>query len=207
MKKLSITALLASAIISGVFSLSSCGNNAKSGKADNTKTSAQQSGAEDKTEKGGIAYVCIDSIINNYDFCTEHSKVLQNRMNSIQASLNAKGKALQNAAMNFQQKVQSGAITSREQAAKMQASLQKQQADLERLQNKYSENFEKERQKYNDAMRDSIERFLKDYNKDHKYSIILSRVENNILYADKSMDITEDVVNGLNKRYKSSKSK
>jgi Skp family chaperone for outer membrane proteins len=32
-------------------------------------------------------------------------------------------------------------------------------------------------------------------------------VENNILYADKSMDITEDVVNGLNKRYKSSKSK
>jgi len=30
-------------------------------------------------------------------------------------------------------------------------------------------------------------------------------VENNILYAEKKMDITEDVLNGLNKRYKSSK--
>ena len=56
-------------------------------------------------------------------------------------------------------------------------------------------------------MKDSIENFLKDYNKDHKYAIILSKVENNILYADKSLDITEDVLNGLNKRYKSSKDK
>ena len=128
-------------------------------------------------------------------------------MNNIKATLASKGKALQNSAINFQQKVQSGAITSQEQAQKIQASLQKQQMELENLQDKYSAQFEKERQKYNEEMKDSIENFLKDYNKDHKYAMILSKVENNILYADKSLDITEDVLNGLNKRYKSSKDK
>ena len=78
-----------------------------------------------KEENGKIAYVCIDSIINNYEFCTEHSKVLEKRMNNIKATLASKGKALQNSAINFQQKVQSGAITSQEQAQKIQASLQK----------------------------------------------------------------------------------
>lgn len=200
-----ISKLITSVFILGAFSLYSCGSNGstKSGKPDKPEVKTA-----DKSENdAGIAYVCIDSIINNYDFCTDHSKVLQKRMNSIQASLNAKGKALQNAVDNFQQKMQSGAITSRDQAAKIQSSLARQQADLEKLQSKYSESFEKERQKYNDEMKDSIENFLKDYNKDHRYSIILSKVENNILYADKSMDITEDVVNGLNKRYKSGKKK
>ena len=166
---------------------------------------SQSAAKGDNEECGKIAYVCIDTIINSYEFCIEHSKLLEKRMNNIKATLAAKGKALQNSAISFQQKVQSGAITSQEQAQKIQASLQKQQIELENLQDKYSAQFEKERQKYNDEMKDSIENFLKDYNKEHKYSMILSKVENNILYADKKMDITEDVLNGLNKRYKSSK--
>lgn len=51
-------------------------------------------------------------------------------------------------------------------------------------------------------MRDSIQSFLRDYNKQKGYSIILSKAGDNILYANPAMDITTDVVNGLNKRYK-----
>ena len=86
-----------------------------------------------------------------------------------------------------------------------QASLQKRQEELQVLQEKLSREFEEERQKYNDEMRDSIENFLQDYNKTHKYSIILSKIESNILYADKPMNITQDVLKGLNKRYKANK--
>lgn len=205
MKK-SLTKLFVASMMLGVtFSIYSC--NSKEEKASATSKNNQVNTKSDKEENGKIAYVCIDSIINNYEFCTEHSKVLEKRMNNIKATLASKGKALQNSAINFQQKVQSGAITSQEQAQKIQASLQKQQMELENLQDKYSAQFEKERQKYNEEMKDSIENFLKDYNKDHKYAMILSKVENNILYADKSMDITEDVLIGLNKRYKSSKDK
>ena len=75
------------------------------------------------------------------------------------------------------------------------------------MQEKLTREFEEERQKDNEEMRDSIENFLKDYNKTHKYSIILSKIESNILYADKAMNITQDVLKGLNKRYKASKEK
>jgi outer membrane protein len=182
------------------------GCDSKPGKASPVNNDAQN--AETKgtnAENLKIAYVCIDSILNNYEFCTEHSKVLEKRMNSLKATLASKGKALQNSAINFQKRVQNGEIKSEEEAQKVQASLQKQQMDLENLQEKYSNQFETERQKYNDIMKDSIESFLKDYNKDHKYSMILSKVGDNILFADKKLDITDDVLNGLNKRYKSAK--
>ncbi|MCI6119208.1 MAG: OmpH family outer membrane protein, partial [Prevotella sp.] len=48
-----------------------------------------------------------------------------------------------------------------------------------------------------------IQNFLKDYNKAKKYDLIISKAGDNILYADKRHDITQDVINGLNNRYKS----
>lgn len=149
-----------------------------------------------------IAFVEIDSILSNYQFCIDHSKILEKKGANIQATLTSKGKALQNAAASFQQKIQQGSFTSQEQAMQAQADIQKQDEDLRVLQEKLTREFEEERMKYNDEMRDSIENFLKDYNKTHKYSIILSKIESNILYADKAMNITQDVLNGLNKRYK-----
>lgn len=73
---------------------------------------------------------------------------------------------------------------------------------MQKLQEELTVKFDKEQQKYNQIMRDSIQSFLRDYNKQKGYSIILSKAGDNILYADPAMDITTDVVNGLNKRYK-----
>ena len=56
--------------------------------------------------------------------------------------------------------------------------------------------------KFNEALRDSLQNFLKDYNKDKNYDLILSKAGDNILLAGKKFDITQDVINGLNKRYK-----
>ena len=42
------------------------------------------------------------------------------------------------------------------------------------------------------------------YNKDKKYSMILSKSGDNLLYADKAFDITNEVIAGLNKAYTSS---
>ncbi len=188
-------------LVIGSAFLANCGNS-----DDNRKTSAA---AEDRS--GGsayvpkIAYVEVDTLLNKYQFCIDHSSILEKKGADIQATLTSKGKALQNALASFQQKAQQGTFTSQEQAAEAQASLQKQDEDLRALQEKLGDQFEEERQKYNEEMRDSIESFLKEYNKAHKYSIILSKTGNSILYADKAMDITEDVLEGLNKRYKVSK--
>ena len=59
--------------------------------------------------------------------------------------------------------------------------------------------------KFNEALRDSLQNFLTAYNKDKKFDLILSKAGDNILFASKQYDITQEVINGLNKRYKPGK--
>lgn len=151
-----------------------------------------------------IAFVEVDSIMTQYQFCKDYSALLQKKSQNIQNTLGSKQRALQSAAANFQQKVQQNAYT-REQAEAINASLQRQNADLQALDQRLSGEFQEETNKYNKALRDSIKHFLAVYNKDKKYSFILSKQGDNMLYADKAYDITNEVVAGLNKAYKAKK--
>lgn len=148
-----------------------------------------------------IAYVEVDSIMTQYEFCKDFSLILEKKSQNIQSTLNASGQKLQAAAQNFQEKIQQNAYT-REQAQQIQAGLQKQNADLEALQRRLSTEFQAETDKYNKALRDSLQSYLAQYNKDKKYTLILSKQGDNILYADKAHDITKEIIAGLNKAYK-----
>ena len=150
-----------------------------------------------------IAYVEVDSLMSQYKFCKDYTLLMTKKGQNIRNTLAQKSRALQAAAAGFQQKVQANLYT-RERAEQIQAALQKQQADLQTLQERLSSEFDAEQNKYNNALRDSLQGFLKQYNKSKTYSLILSKAGDNILYADKAYDITSDVVNGLNKRYKPS---
>ena len=174
-----------------------------------TACNKQNSQAENKSDSNTkaapnsmkIAYVEVDSIMSQYKFCKDYSLILQKKGQNIQSTLASKQQALQAAAANFQQKVQQNAYT-RDQAEAIQAGLQKQSADLQGLNQRLSNEFQVETEKYNAALRDSLRHFLNEYNKDKKYSLILSKAGDNLLYADKAFDITNDVVAGLNKAYK-----
>ncbi len=148
-----------------------------------------------------IAYVEVDSLMTQYEYCKEYSLILEKKSQNIQSTLQQKGQALQSAAANFQQKLQQNAYT-REQAEQIQAGLQKQNADLEALQQRLGAEFQEETAKFNEALHDSLQHFINKYNKDKKYTMILSKSGDNILYADKSADITNDIISGLNKAYK-----
>ena len=163
----------------------------------------QKANASAKAAAGDmkIAYVEVDSIMSQYKFCKEYSLILQKKGQNIQNTLAQKQQALQAAVANFQQKVQQNAYT-REQAEGVNASLQKQNNDLQILNQRLSAEFQNETDQFNKALRDSIQHYLASYNKDKKYSIIFSKQGDNLLYADKAYDITNEIVAGLNKAYK-----
>ena len=163
----------------------------------------QKANASAKAAAGDmkIAYVEVDSIMSQYKFCKEYSHILQKKGQNIQNTLAQKQQALQAAAANFQQKVQQNAYT-REQAEGVNASLQKQNNDLQILNQRLSAEFQNETDQFNKALRDSIQHYLASYNKDKKYSIIFSKQGDNLLYADKAYDITNEIIAGLNKAYK-----
>ena len=151
-----------------------------------------------------IAYVEVDSLMTQYNFAKDYSVTLQKQSNNARNTLNQKGNALQAAVANFQQKVNNNGFTSREQAASQQAAIERQQRDLQELQARLEGELASQTAKFNEALRDSLQNFLKDYNNDKKYDMILAKSGDNILMANKRFDITQDVINGLNKRYKPS---
>ena len=151
-----------------------------------------------------IAYIEVDSIMSQYKFCREYSLILEKKSQNIQNTINSKGRSLQNAVAKFQQDIQNNKYT-QQQAEAVQAGLQKQDADLRELQQRLGSEFQTETEKFNKALRDSIQHYLAVYNKDKKYSLILSKAGDNILYADKAYDITNEVIAGLNKAYKPAK--
>ena len=175
--------------------MASC-NNASS-KMDDQPVAGNASGVGMK-----IAYVEVDSLMTQYDFAKDYSVTLQKKSNNARNTLTQKGNALQAAVNNFQQKLNNNGFQSREQAASVQNAIQRQQNDLQQLQARLETELANETAKFNEALRDSLNNFLKAYNKDKQYDIILSKAGDNILFADKKYDITQDIINGLNKRYK-----
>ena len=149
-----------------------------------------------------IAYVEVDSLMTQYNFAKDYSVTLQKKSNNARNTLNQKGNALQAAMANFQQKLNNNGFQSREQAASQQAAIQRQQNDLQELQSRLENELASETAKFNEALRDSLQNFLKAYNEDKKFDLILSKAGDNILMGNKKLDITQDVINGLNKRYK-----
>ena len=193
MKKSFKTAALA---VVAAMSLVACNNQPK-------QNDTAEKPAQGSEQVGGqkIAYVEVDSIMSQYKFCKEYSLILQKKGQNIQNTLAKKQEALQAAVANFQQKVQQNAYT-REQAEAINAGLQKQGNDLQVLNQRLSTEFQNETDKFNKALRDSIQHYLAVYNKDKKYSIIFSKQGDNLLYADKAYDITNEIIAGLNKAYK-----
>ena len=161
----------------------------------------QAAGTESSTGMK-IAYVEVDSLMTQYDFAKDYSVTLQKKSNNARNTLNQKGNQLQAAVNNFQQKLSNNGFQSREQAASVQAAIERQQRDLQELQARLETELANETQKFNEALRDSLNNFLTFYNKDKAYDLILSKAGDNILFADRKYDITKDVINGLNKRYK-----
>lgn len=149
-----------------------------------------------------LAYVEIDSLMSQYNFCKDYTLLMNKKGENIRTTLAAKERALQTQAMEFQKKYESNAFTTRDQVENAQRRLAQQEQDLHALNERLTTEFAAEQAKYNDEMRDSIQAFLKEYNKTKKFDYIISKAGDNLLLVNPKYDITKDVVKGLNKRYK-----
>ena len=151
-----------------------------------------------------VAYVEIDSIMSQYTYWKDVTKIIKAKEANIQRTLAGKQKAIQAASANFQQNVQANKYT-QVQAQQIQASIQKQAQDADALQQRLGAEYQNEVAKYNKALSDSVHNYLKEYNKDKKFAIILAKSGDNILYADPAYNITDDVIKGMNQAYKGMK--
>lgn len=150
-----------------------------------------------------VAYLNVDSLLTNYTFAQDASERLMQKQEDARLKLNTKARSLQNEMADFQRKLDNNAFLSRERAEKEQQRLIKKQQDLQDLEAKLTEDIMLENQTLNKQLADTLTQFLQAFNADGRYQIILSNTaKDNVLMAADQYDITDEVVAGLNKRYK-----
>ena len=149
-----------------------------------------------------VAYINVDSLLLNYQFAKESNEALMKKQEDSRLDLNVKANQLRGEMAEFQRKLENNAFLSRERAEQEQSRLMKKDQDLQQLNAKLSNDLMVAQQKMSEQLRDTINSFLKSYNKDKKYQIILSNTSNdNILLASEGYDITSEVIEMLNERF------
>ena len=181
-----------------------------------TQCTNQKASDNDTTSQAGaggttnlkIAYVEIDSLLTKYKFSTDLNEQMIQKEENIRTTLNEKAKDLDAEMREFQRKLENNGFASRERAEQENLRISQKQRDLQQLQEKLTNELQAENQKKSLQLRDSINSFLKIYNKDKGYSLIISNTGfDNLLYADPAFDITDEIVKGLNDRYTPAKDK
>ncbi len=150
-----------------------------------------------------IAYLNLDSLLLNYTFAIEANDKLMSKQEDARLKLNTRANNLQKEMLDFQHKLENNAFLSRERAEAAQQKLVKKQQDLQELEAKLTQDIMVENQKLNEQLRDTLDSYLKAYNADGKYQIIFANTANdNVLCAQPGHDITSEVIEALNARYK-----
>ena len=152
-----------------------------------------------------VGYIEIDSLMSQYQFCVDYNLLLNKKSDNASNTLQQKQRALQQHAAALQKKYESNGFTTRDELENAQNQLAREQQDLAELEQRLTNELAMENAKLNAELRDSIQAFLKVYNKTKKYDYIMSKLGDNLLWANKKYDITKEVIAGLNKRYKKGK--
>lgn len=202
MKKLSFAARALFIAISAM-SVVACGSGDKNDANDTTKNVSGTQQGEAFESSINIRYVDQDSLMKHYDYAIDQSEVLKKidlELQQFQAQL---GRSLQNKQAAIQQKVQSNGYLSE---ASYNADMQELQRLDQQSQAQYGARYEADMKRVaeiNEAVIKSIDDYIIEYNKEKKYDAILYKQAG--LYFNPALDITGELVKGLNAKYKATK--
>lgn len=197
---LSIIALVAVAAL-GIISLTADGSK---------KTAKDQTVVEATAQPGAIVWFDLDRILNEYDMANDLRSVVESKVQSIQDEVNRRMTQLQNDANKFQSDLDKGLLV-RSVAEQRGLKLQERQESFNAYAAEKQQEIAEEQQVMLNQIGDAIKNHLDKFNAEKKYAMIIS-TQGSILpapvsTADPELDITDELLQGLNDEYVKSKSK
>lgn len=146
-----------------------------------------------------VAYVNSDSLLQNYDYFKDKAEELEAKRAKLEAEYTNRAKGLQNEINDFQQNAPNMTIA---QAKAVEENLTKKQQNLIRYQQTLQQQLMGEESKVNNELYDKVASYLEQYGKKNNYQLVLTYTKGSgVLYANDSLNITEQVINGLNEEY------
>ena len=201
MKKIAL--ILSAALFS--LALASCNNGTNT-----AGTSAESSESENGPAAGAIVYFNLDRVLEEYDMANDLRSVVETKVNSIQQEINRRGSKLEKDVKAFQDKIDKGLLT-RSVAEVQGQKLQEQQNSFQQYAAQKQQEMAEEQQVMLNQIADAIKTFLDDFNAEKKYAMIISTqgavLPAPVAAADPELDITDEILEGLNAEYVKTKAK
>jgi outer membrane protein len=175
--------------------------------ADTTKNIAPVPLPEIRTSNGAIAYINYDSLTEKYQFYKDGMKNLESNLTQKENEFQKKQESLRQEMERYQQLAPS---LSEESRARKEQELMKQQEQLMILRETLTEELRKLEGTLSKKFLTNIDDYLRQLSKEKNYSYVFTYSKGGpatIVYANDSLEITREVILGLNKAYKAKKSK
>jgi len=165
----------------------------------NNKPAEQPAKPSAALEKLTIRYIDEDSIMANYNLAKDINEAMLRRQNQFDAAQKQRGNEINKFGSAMQQKYQNNQYLSEEAFNADQSKLQKMQTDAENYLGNLQQSIQNELNQSQMQLLDSIDNFMKDYAKKKGFDMVLRKSAT--LYIDEKYDVTQEVIDGLNKRY------
>jgi len=147
-----------------------------------------------------IVYVNTDSLLDSYNYFKNKKEDFDRKSEQIKRDLTSEGERLQNEASQYQEQAKN--MTAEERAKKEDELMTKQQKLMKRKESLLGD-LEDQQNKFHDTLYSKLYDFLKKNNKSRNYAFVLGYSKGGgILFANDSLDITKQMVEGLNKEDK-----
>ena len=167
--------------------------------SEETKEVAEKKEVASYPTKTNFRFVDMDSVAEHYNLAKDYKEWLLKETGTLESKI----KGAYASAAKFEKECQ---VKAQNNGYLTEASYNE---DLKKLQNMVA-NAQKQEQEYRNQaniediawqkqIKDSIDSYLENYNKSHKYDAILDKKVG--LYWNPSLDITDSIIDGLNKRY------
>ena len=166
---------------------------------------AAAAASEDSTAvAGSIVFFNMDKVMEGYDMANDLNSVFETKTSGIQAEIDRRGKKLEKDMTDFQNKVDKGLLTTSVAQAQYQK-IQQQQQDYQQYVVRKQQEMGEEQQVMMNQIANAIAEYVEEYNAEHQYALILATagpiLSTPVVTGDPKLDITDDLLAGLNAAY------
>jgi outer membrane protein len=150
--------------------------------------------------QGKIMYINVDSLEAKYDYFLKIKGQLERKSKTNENEIKGLYDSFQKTYQKYQQQAET---MTEQQYMAAQQDLANQEKKIREREEAISQSYAKEAEKLNNQFLKNVQDFLKEKSLEHNYSYVLGYIkESNLLYVNDSLDITKQVVDGLNAQYK-----
>jgi outer membrane protein len=151
-----------------------------------------------------IAYINSDSVLEKYEYLKANRVQLEQKTKKIEQEYRNRAQGLQNEITAYQRNVSSMTLG---QVKAVEEDLGKKQQNLQMYQQSISQQLMEEEAKLNRELYDRVTKYLQKYARDKNLHVVLKYdLSSDVLFAGEALDISADVIQGLNDEYKQEKS-